>query len=70
MHVLVTCKNVEHPIKHEGARVATTKKNQLLGRSRAANSFICDGILQKQKAIQAFIIVLDSCKNEEDSEKK
>ena len=39
---------------------------QFLRRSKAANSIIGDGIWQKSKLIQAFIIVLVTCKNEED----
>ena len=35
-------------------------------RSRAANSEVNDGILRKFKPIQAFIVDLVSCKNEED----
>ena len=36
-------------------------------RSRAANSEVSDGILPKFKPIQAFIVDLVTCKNEEDS---
>ena len=35
-------------------------------RSRAANSEVSDGILTKFELIQAFIVVLVTCKNEED----
>ena len=35
-------------------------------RSRAANSEVSRGILQKFELIQAFIVVLVTCKNEED----
>ena len=35
-------------------------------RSRAANSEVSGGILPKFKLIQAFIVVLVTCKNEED----
>ena len=35
-------------------------------RSRAANSEVSSGILPKFKLIQAFIVVLVTCKNEED----
>ena len=35
-------------------------------RSRAANSKVSDGILPKFKLIQAIIVVLVTCKNEED----
>ena len=40
------------------------------GRSRAANSEVSDGILPKFKLIRAFIVVLVTCKNEEDPNKK
>ena len=36
---------------------------------RAANSIVGDGILTKFKLIQAFIVALVTCKNEEDSSK-
>ena len=35
-------------------------------RSRAANSEVSEGILPKYELIQAFIVVLVTCKNEED----
>ena len=35
-------------------------------RSKAANSEVSDGILQKFKSIQAFMADLVTCKNEED----
>ena len=35
----------------------------------AANSIICDGICLNFKLIQAFIVVLVTCKNEEDPSK-
>ena len=35
-------------------------------RSRAANSEVSSGILPKFEVIQAFIVVLVTCKNEED----
>ena len=35
-------------------------------RSRAANSEVSGGILPKLELIQAFIVVLVTCKNEED----
>ena len=38
----------------------------ILRRSRAANSIIGDGIWQKFKLIQAFMVALVNCKNEED----
>ena len=65
--VLVTCKYEEDPIKNEGARVLTRLYVFFFRRSRAANSEVSDGILPKFELIQAFIVVLFTCKNEEDS---
>ena len=66
MVVLHTCKNEEDPIKNEGARVLTKlyvvfsdAQGQLTPRSAV-------DILPKFKLIQAFIVVLVTCKNEED----
>ena len=67
--VLVTCKNEEEVIKNEGARVVTTLSIEFLRRSRAANSDISDGILPKFQLIQAFMVGLVICKNEEDLSK-
>ena len=61
--VLVTCKNEEDPIKNEGGRVLTSL---LFRRSRAANSEVNGGILPKFELIQAFIVVLLTCKNVKD----
>ena len=61
MVVLVTLKNEEDPIKNEHNII-----NQFLRCSRAANSIIGDGILTEFKLIQAFIVVLLICKNEND----
>ena len=63
MVVLHTSKNEEDPIKNEGARVLT---RCFFRRSRAANSEVSSGILPKFELIQAFIVVLVTCKNEED----
>ena len=67
MVVLVTCKNEEDPIKNKGARVVTALFINFLRCSRGANSKIniCDGILTKFKLIQALIVVLIVCKNED-----
>ena len=64
--VLLTCKYEEDPIKNEGARVLTRLYDVFFRRSRAANSGVSGGILPKFKLIQAFIVVLVTCKNEED----
>ena len=67
MVVLVTCKTKQEPIKHEEDRVVTRLFIIFFTCSRAANSVVGDGILMKFKLIQAFMIVLVTSKNEEDS---
>ena len=64
MVVLLTCKNEEDPIKIESARVVTTLD---ISFSDANNSRISIGIGRKFDLIQAFMHVLVSCKNEDDS---
>ena len=66
MVVLHTCKNEEDPIKNEDARVLTRLYVDFFRCSRAANSEVRDGILPKFELVQAFIVVLVTCKNEED----
>ena len=66
MDVLVTCKYEEDPIKNEGARVLTRLYDVLVRRSRETNSEVSSGILPKFELIQAFIVFLVTCKNEED----
>ena len=66
MVVLNTCKNEEDVIQNEGARVLTRLYDFLFSRSRAANSEVSGGILPKFELIQAFIVVLVTCKNEKD----
>ena len=61
-----TCKNEEDPIKNEGARVLTRLYVVFFRHSRAANAEISGGIQSKFELIQAFIVVLVTCKNEED----
>ena len=63
---LVAFKNEEDPITNEGARVVTTLFIDFFTRSRAANSEVSDGILPKFEPIQAFMVDLVACKNEED----
>ena len=65
MVVLHTCKN-EDQIKNEDARVLTRLYVVFFRRSREANCEVSDGILPKFELIQAFIVVLVTCKNEED----
>ena len=66
MVVLNSCNNEEDQIKNEDDRVLTRLNVIFFSRSRAANSEVSDGILPKFKLIQAFIVVLFTCKNEED----
>ena len=66
MVVLHTCNNEEDPSKNEDARVLTRLFIVFFRRPRAANSEGSHGILPKFKLIQAFIVVLVTCKNEEE----
>ena len=66
MVVLHTCKNEENLIKNEGARVLTRLYDVFFRRSRATNSEVSGRILPKFELIHAFIVVLVTCKNEED----
>ena len=66
MIVIVTCKYEEDPIKNEDARVLTRLYDVFFRRLRAANSEVSSGILPKFELIQAFIVVLGTCKNGED----
>ena len=66
MVILHTCKNEEDPIKNEDARVLTRlyvvfsdAQGQLTPKSAVE-------FCRKFKLIQAFIVVLVTCKNEED----
>ena len=65
MVVLHICRNEEDPIKNEYPRVLTRLYVVFFRRSRAANSEVSGGILPKFELIQAFIVVLVTCKNEE-----
>ena len=64
MNVLVTCKNEEDPIKNESVHNIS---HQFFRRSRADNSRVGGGIWPKFKVIQAFMYILVTCKNEDDS---
>ena len=73
--VLAGCKNEEDPIKNEGARVVTTlfidfsdAQGKLTPKS-VMDFEVSDGILLKFKLIQAFMVGLVTCKNEEDPSK-
>ena len=67
MDVLVTCKYEEDLIINRGTRVFTTLYIDFFRRPRADN--VCGGIWLKLKLIQAFMHVLVTCKNEDDSYK-
>ena len=56
-------------IKNEDARVLTRVNVFFFRHSRAANSEVSGGILTKFELIQAFIVVLVTCKNEEFNQK-
>ena len=64
MIVLVTCKNEEDPIKNEGARVLTTFLPFLF--SGTANSAFLGQIRLKYELVRVIIVVLVTCKYEED----
>ena len=64
MVVLATCKNEEDPVQNKGARVVTSLTIKFFKRSRAANSVVNNGIMTKFKLIQAFMVVLVTCKIE------
>ena len=69
MGLLVACKNEEDLIKNEGARVVTTlfiNFSDAQGQLTPKSVF---WILTKFKLIQALIVVIIVCKNEEDPSK-
>ena len=67
MDVFVTSKYEEDPIKNVGARVFTTLNRHFLPkRSRPGNSSVHGRILLNFVLIQDLIVVLVTCKNEED----
>ena len=66
MVVLHTCNNEEDPIINEDARALTRLYVIFFRCSRAAYSKVSGGILSKFELVQAFIVVLITCKNEED----
>ena len=66
MGFLVACRNEEDPIKNEGARVVTTL---LINFSDAQGQLTPKAVMEScrnSKLIQALIVVLIVCKNEED----
>ena len=69
MVVLVICMNEEDPIKNEGARVVTTL---FIDFSDAQGQLTPKSVMescQNSKLIQAFMVGLVTCKNEEDPSK-
>ena len=75
VHVLVTCKNEEDLIENEGARFFTTflplyVYGDFSRRSRAANSVVNGPIWSNFELVQDFMVVLLTCKNEEERIKK
>ena len=65
MVVLHTSNNKEDPIKNKGARVLTRLYVVFSDAQGQANSEVSSGILPKFELIQAFIVVLVTCKNED-----
>ena len=61
--LLLTCMNEEDPIKNEGAKKLIVR---FFRHSWAANSLVSGGNPPKFELIQAFMVVLVTCKNEED----
>ena len=69
MVVLVTCKNEEDPIKNEGARVVT---RLFIDFSDAQGQSTPKSVIEsckKFKLIQAIMVGLVTCKNEEEPSK-
>ena len=67
MVVRLTCKNEEDPIKNEIARILTRLYVLFsVAQAQLISSAVSGGIWPKFELNQAFIIFLDTCKNEED----
>ena len=66
MVVLLTCKNEEDLIKNEGARELTRVYVVFSDAQGQLTPTSAVGIQQKFNLIQAFMVVLVTCKNEED----
>ena len=60
-----TCKNEEDPLKNKDARVATTQ-NIDFSHSRADNSAVRGRIWLKLELVRDIVVILVTCKNEED----
>ena len=72
MHVLITCNYEDDSIKTEGARAVTTFSHYkstgfFSSRSNAANSAALSLIWPNFELVRDFIVVLVTCKNEDDS---
>ena len=68
MGLLVACKNEEDPIKNEGATVVTTL---FINFSDAQGQLTPKSVIEscRNSTIQAFMVGLIICKNEEDTSK-
>ena len=66
MVVFHTCKNEGDPIKNEDARVLPRLYVLFSDAQGQLTPSVSGGILPKFKLIQAFIVVLVTCKDEED----
>ena len=65
MYVLVTYKNEDDQMKNEGTRVVTTLYSYILD-GQGQLTVVGGRVWPKIKLIQAFMVVLVTCKNEED----
>ena len=66
IYVLVTYKNEDDQMKNERDRVVKTLNSYTFRLSRAANSVVGGRVWPEIKLIQAFMVVLSTCKNDED----
>ena len=66
MAILVTSKDEEDPIKIESARVATTQNIDFSNTQGADNSAVRGWIWSKFELIRDIVVILVTCKNEED----
>ena len=62
MVVLITCKNEEYPIKNDGTRVVKAFNIDFFRHSMTANSVVGSGMWTKFELIQAFMVLLVTCK--------
>ena len=66
IYVLATYKNEEDQMKNEHTRGVKKLNSYTFRHSRAANSVVGGQVWPKIKLIQAFMVALVTCKNEED----